>query len=289
MSQKHYVFGKGETVPELAGQIALVTGASRGVGRGIALGLGEAGATVYITGRTQADLQFTADQVTKLGGEGIAILCDHYNDTEVAALFQQIQTKHNRLDILVNNVWDGYKGMLVNGEWAWERPFWQQPPWVWDSMFQAGVRAHYTASYFAAPLMIAQGRGLIVNLSFWAAQKYTRNVPYGVSKAATDRLTADMAHELHQYKVAVISLYPGWVRTELAQAVLAHFGESATAEFQQISESPQFVGRAVAALAADQQVMDKSGQVVVTGALGLAYGFTDIDGRQPPPTTFDNH
>ena len=150
------------------------------------------------------------------------------------------------MPILVNNVWGGYKGMMIDGEWTWERPFWQQPPWRWDGMFQAGVRAHYVASYFAAPLMIAQGRGLIVNISFWAAQKYTRNVPYGVSKAATDRMSCDMAHELREHNVAVVSLYPGWVRTELAKEVIDRIDQEE--EFNQNSESPQFVGRGVAAL-----------------------------------------
>lgn len=274
-------------MPNLTGQVALVTGASRGVGRGVALGLGEAGARVYVTGRSQQDIQATIDEVTKLGGQGHAVRCDHCDDEQVEALFQQIRMAHGHLDILVNNVWGGYKGMVMDGQWTWERPFWEQPPWRWDSMFQAGVRAHYVASYFAAPLMIAQRRGLIVNISFWAAQKYTRNVPYGVSKAATDRLTADLAHELRDHNVAVVSLYPGWVRTELAQEVIEFF--DAVAEFKQNSESPQFVGRAVAALAADADIMQKSGQVVVTGALGSEYGFTDIDGRQPPPTTLENH
>lgn len=274
-------------MPNLTGQVALVTGASRGVGRGVALGLGEAGATVHVTGRSRQDIHATADEVTKLGGKGIAVCCDHRDDKQVEALFEQIQAEHGRLHILVNNVWGGYKGMIMDGEWTWERPFWQQPPWRWDGMFQAGVRAHYVASYFAAPLMVAQGKGLIVNISFWAAQKYTRNVPYGVSKAATDRMSFDMAHELRAHNVAVVSLYPGWVRTELAKEVIEFF--NAAEEFEQNSESPQFVGRCVAALAADENIMQKSGQVVVTGALGLEYGFTDIDGRQPPPTTLENH
>ncbi len=272
---------------DLTGRVALVTGASRGVGRGIALGLAEAGTTVYVTGRSAQDICATADAVTASGGHGIAVCCDHCDDEQVEALFKQIQAEQNGLHILVNNVWGGYKDMLVDGEWTWERPFWQQPPWRWDSMFQAGVRAHYVASYFAAPLMIARHQGLIVNISFWAAQTYTRNVPYGVSKAATDRMTSDMAHELRTHNVVVVSLYPGWVRTELAQDIIAFF--DAAEEFKQNAESPQFVGRCVAALATDSNIMQKTGQVVVTGALGLEYGFTDVDGRQPQPTTLENH
>lgn len=208
----------------LRGKVAVVTGGSRGVGRGIALGLGEAGATVYITGRTVKDgtaieelsgtIQQTADEVTRLGGKGIPIPCDHRNDQEVEAVFRRIIDEEDRLDILVNNVWGGYENMVEHGEFTWEQPFWLQPLWRWEAMFQSGVRAHYVASKFAAPIMVAQQSGLIVNISFWAGQKYMGNTIYGVSKAATDRLAADMAHELHGYNVAAVSLYPGLVRTE---------------------------------------------------------------------------
>jgi dehydrogenase/reductase SDR family member 1 len=272
----------------LRGKVAIVTGASRGVGRGIALGLGEAGATVYITGRTVEDgtaieelsgtIQQTADEVTRLGGKGIPIPCDHRNDQEVEAVFQRIIDEEARLDILVNNVWGGYENMVENDEFTWEQPFWLQPLWRWEAMFQSGVRAYYVASKFAAPLMVAQQSGLIVNISFWAGQKYLGNTIYGVSKAATDRLAADMAHELQEYHVAAISLYPGLVRTERVMRVAEFFDLSN-------SESPQFIGRAVAALAADPNIMQKSGQVLVAAALAQEYGFTDIDGKQPRPLT----
>jgi NAD(P)-dependent dehydrogenase (short-subunit alcohol dehydrogenase family) len=176
--------------------------------------------------------------------------------------------------------------MLKDGEYTWERPFWEQPLWRWDAMFRAEVRAHYVASHFAVKLMIAQQSGLIVNLSFWSAQKYMRNVAYGVSKAATDKLTTDMAEELKAHKVSVVSLYPGLVRTELARNVVKHLG--LTDMLDESSESPQFVGRGVAALAADPNVMQKSGQILITGALGLEYGFKDIDGKQPPPSTLED-
>ena len=273
--------------PDLSGKIALVTGASRGVGRGVAYGLGESGATVYVTGRNRGDLEMTAKEVTRLGGRGVHRVCDHREDEQVERVFDLIRERHGKLDILVNAVWGGYDRMIDNGEWTCERPFWEQSPWRWDAMFQGGVRANYVAGYFAAPLMIGQKRGLIVNLSFWAAQKYSRNVPYGVSKAATDRLTADMALELREHNVAVVSLYPGWVRTELAQEVVTHLG--ATEVFEKESESPQFVGRCVSALAVDKDIMSRTGQVAVTGKLGLVYGFCDIDGRQPAPTTLEKH
>ncbi len=254
----------------LKGKIALVTGASRGVGKGIALGLIEAEATVYITGRTVEDMTYI--------DHGSAIECDHRNDEQVESVFRRITREQGRLDVLVNNVWGGYENMLENGEFTFTRPFWQQPLWRWDAMFEAGVRAHYVASHFAAGMMIDERSGLIVNISFWAAQKYLSNTAYGVSKAATDKMTADMAHELREYKVAALSLYPGLVRTESVMQAAAFLDLSN-------SESPQFIGRAVAHLAADPNVMEKTGKVVVAAALAEEYGFTDIDGKTPRPLT----
>lgn len=273
-------------MPNLEGRVALVTGASRGVGKGIALGLAEAGATVYLTGRTVDEAEAvealpgtigeTADEVGRLGGKGIAVRCDHRDDEEVKALFQRIREEAGRLDVLVNNVWGGYENMVQGDRYIGGLPFWEQPLWRWDSMFAAGVRAHYVASALAAPLMIERSSGLIVNISFWAAQKYLQSTLYGVSKAATDKLTADTAHELRPHSVAVVSLYPGLVRTERVMQSAAFFDLSN-------SESPTFVGRAVAALAGDPQVISKSGQVVTAAEVAREYGFTDVDGKQPLP------
>ena len=256
-------------LPNLQNRVAIVTGASRGVGKGIALELLAARATVYITGRTLEDMQY-------ISGNGTALLCDHRDDRQVDAAFRRIAEEQGRLDILVNNVWGGYENMFENGEFTWPRPFWQQPLWRWDAMFHAGVRAHYAASRLAAPLMLARRSGLIVNISFWPAQKYVGNVAYGVSKAATDKLTADMAHELREHNVAVVSLYPGLVRTEKVVAAAAWLD-------LRNSESPQFIGRAVAALAADPHILQKSGAVLVAAALAREYHFTDLDGSQPRP------
>jgi NAD(P)-dependent dehydrogenase (short-subunit alcohol dehydrogenase family) len=271
---------------DLSGMVALVTGASRGVGRGVALGLGEAGATVYITGRTEREgagavrlggtIHETAAAVDRLGGRGIAVRCDHRNDAEVTALLERIMREHGRLDLLVNNVWGGYEHYNDGTEFWKEAGFWTMPLGRWDSMFQAGVRAHYVASALAAPIMVAQQRGLIVNISFSAARQDDAGVAYGVAKAASDRMAACMAHELRPHGVAAVALYPGLVRTEGVLAAGDYFDLAN-------SESPQFIGRAVAALAADPQIMHRSGHVLVAAAIALEYGFTDIDGKQPQP------
>lgn len=274
---------------DLTGKVALVTGASRGVGKGIALGLGEAGATVYITGRTGVEgaspgklggtVFAAAEEVTKLGGVCHPVLCDHTDDAQTRALFDRIRQEQGRLDILVNNVWGGYEHFYDGVTEFWrEQGFWDMPFARWDKMFTSGVRAHFTASALAAPLMIAQRSGLIVNISFFAAQRVDKGVAYSVAKAADDQMARCMAHELRPHNVAVVSLYPGLVRTESVLAAAAWFDMSN-------SESPQFQGRAVAALAADPAILQKSGEVLITAQVALDYGFTDIDGRQPRPLT----
>ena len=253
----------------LAEQVALVTGASRGVGHGVALALAQAGVHVFATGRSIAQANFN--------GGITPITCDHTDDMAVANVFRRIEGDAGRLDILVNVVWGGYERMVEDGRFTWMAPFWEQPPWRWDAMVTAGTRAAYVASQHAARAMVPSRRGLIVHISSWAAQKYIGNTVYGVAKAATDKMAADMAHELQPHGVTVVSLYPGLVRTE---AVLA-----AGVFDLSNSESPEFIGRAVAALASDPEVASRSGSVLVAAALAEDYGFTDIDGRQPRPLT----
>jgi NAD(P)-dependent dehydrogenase (short-subunit alcohol dehydrogenase family) len=242
-----------------------------GVGRGIASALAAHGARVFVTGRSAPDDE-TVDQRTA------RIRCDHRVEAEVVSAFDRILKERGAIDILVNNVWGGYERMFDNGQFTWPHPFWQQPLWRWDAMFAAGVRAHYHASQLAAPSMIARGQGLIVHISSFAALKYGGNAAYGVAKAATDKLAADMAVELSRYGVTVVSLYPGLVRTEKVMEAAQWLDLSN-------SESPEFIGRAVAALAADPDVHRHTGKVVVAASLASEYGFTDIDGKTPRPLT----
>ena len=253
----------------LHGQVALVTGGSRGIGRGVASELARQGAKVFVTGRTESDL-------ATIGEGTIGIRCDHRDDGEVEAAFARIAREAGAVDVLVNNVWGGYERMIDNGEFTWLKPFWEQPIWRWDAMFGAGVRAHYRAAQLAAAGMVARRRGLIVNISSPAARQHAGNVAYGVSKAATDKMTADMAHELRAHGVAVVSLYPGLVRTEKVMEAAAWLDLSN-------SESPEFIGRAISALAADGGVLRHSGSVLVAAALAAEYGFTDVDGTRPRP------
>ena len=267
----------------LQGKVALVTGASRGVGKGIALALGEAGATLYVTGRSVAGgpptaslpgtLDETAGEVTQRGGAAYAIACDHRDDDGVREVFERIEHDQGRLDILVNNVWGGYE-LLHDGQYeVFTGPFWEEPLAVWDGMFSAGARAHYVASTLAVPLMPGDG-SLIVNVSSFAAANPKEVVPLGVAKAATDRLTRLTAEQLRERGIAAVSLYPGLVRTE---------GILKWKDFIDLSnsESPWFVGRAVAALAADEDILARTGETLVVAELADVYGFTDEDGARP--------
>lgn len=253
---------------------AVVTGASRGVGRGIASALAKQGFRVFATGRTidAADLPASV----------IRIRCDHLNDTETAAVFSRVAAESDSLDLLVNSAWGGYERMVENGQFTWSAPFWQQPGHRWSSMMDAGVRAAFVASAHAARLMVPQQKGLIVNISFWAAQKYLGNSIYGVSKAATDKMTADMAHELRPHGVAVISYYPGLVRTEAVMEAAAGGWLDITK-----SESPEFAGRVIAALMRDPRLMERTGSAVVGAAAARDLDVSDTDGSQPEPLSLD--
>jgi len=282
--------------------VAVVTGASRGGGRGIAIELGAAGATVYVTGRSTRErpadtygqllalsdmaavpgsIDDTADEVSRMGGRGIAVRCDHTKEDEVAALFARVEREAGRVDLLVNNAWGGHE--TFNG--VFEAPFWEHPLSNWDSMFDRGVRNHLLASRCAAPLMVQRKKGLIVTTTFWDRGHYVRgSLFYDLAKASMTRLAFGMAQDLKPHGVASVAVSPGWMRTEFVLAGHktdeAHWQERP--ELAR-TESPHYLGRAIAALAGDPKVMDRSGEVLRVGDLAREYGFTDIDGRQVPP------
>ena len=249
-----------------------MTGASRGVGRGIAEGLGESGHVVYVTGRVAATLDRTVRAIEELGGEGVAVVCDHEDDAQIEAAVSRVIADRGRIDVLVNNVFRIPTDKRMHGV-----PFWEQPIALWDDMHGVGLRAHYVASVHAAPHMVRAKRGLIVNVSSFAGGGFQLNVAYGVGKAAVDRLAADMAHDLAPHGVTAIALWPGIVRTEyiLEHAASLPFG-------LEVSESPRFSGRAVAALVADPAVHERTGRRLVVAELAEEYGFDDVDGTRPP-------
>ena len=273
--------------------IALVTGASRGAGRAVALELGSTRAIVYVTGRSvrggpttdnvPGTIDETASDVTGRGGTGIAVRCDHTSDADVEALFARIGKDHGRLDLLVNNVWGGYEHPDC-------RPltiatFWEQSLQQWDRMFTAGVRAHLTASRLAAPLMVAQRRGLIVSTTAnLRALPYMRNIFYDLAKNAVSHLVWAMAQELREQNVAAVAVAPGFMRTERVVEAFQRAGALAALDGPGgPKETPVYLGRAIVALTADPRVIDKTGQLLEVGALAQEYGFTDTDGSQPPP------
>ena len=274
-------------------RVALVTGASRGAGRGIAVELGAAGATVYVTGRSTTGrpttnavpgtIEESAQDVSARGGHGIAVRCDHTVDAEVDALFAQIRRDHGRLDLLVNNVWGGYEDAACRP--LAMVPFWEQSLDQWDRMFTAGVRAHLVASRLAVPLMIALHGGLIVTTTAnLDPLPYLRNIFYDVAKSAVARLTADMAQELRPHAIAAVAVAPGFMRTERVVEAFRRAGALERLDGPGgPTETPAYLGRSIVALASDPAVLDKSGQVLEVGTLALEYGFTDADGRQPPP------
>ncbi len=284
----------------LLGKVALVTGSSRGIGKGVALELGELGATVYVTGRTLdpgtnrlgGSVGLTVAEIEALGGKSVAVRCDHRDDTQVRAVFDRIRSEQGRLDILVNNACSAQDMERHIGKLAWE-----QPLEAWDEVHQVGLRSAYVASVLAAPLMIARRDGLIANISSMGAVSYLHSVAYGTAKAGLDKLAADLAHELRPHRVTAVSLWPGLVRTELIlsqtrdngrgglEMVLPrHDGDEAAEQAIDlvISESPRFTGRAVAALYGDEKRLEKTGRAFACAELALHYGFTDVDGNQPP-------
>lgn len=263
-------------------RVAVVTGASRGAGKGIAIALGETGATVYVTGRTMREgdaalpgtVQATAEAVTAAGGRGIAVFCDHADDEQVRQLFEQVREEQGRLDILVNNATALHDALTEPG------PFWDKPlelTAIWD----VGMRSHYVATWYAAPLLLASGAGLVVNTSSFGGRIYMHGPAYGAGKAAVDKMAHDMAHDFKPFGVAVVSIWMGLLMTERTQRVFEAEPEK-YAELAATTESPEFTGRVISCLASDPLLMEKSGQVWIGAELAQQYGVHDIDGKQPP-------
>jgi NAD(P)-dependent dehydrogenase (short-subunit alcohol dehydrogenase family) len=267
----------------LSNKIAVVTGASRGMGKGIALALAEQGATVYVTGRTvtagaaplPGTVGATAAECDARGGRGIAVQVDHGDDAQVAALFEQVQREQGRLDILVNNA------IAIPAELTQPGAFWQKPIANWE-MIDIGLRAAYVAAWHAAQIMVPQQSGLIVGISGYVGVTYTYNVIFGTCKSALDRMARDMAIELKPHKVASISLWQGFTYTERAQENLKTVPGMAAQLNSAAGTSVEFPGRVIAALAADPEVMNRSGGSFIAPELAQEYGITDVDGRVIP-------
>ena len=268
----------------LAGQVALVTGASRGIGKGIAIELATSGAKVYFTGRTTTEdpqrpgtVAATQEEIRALGGRGVGLCCDHHKDAQVAEVFEQIRKDEGRLDLLVNNA-TAEMGTMIG------KPFWELPIELFDDLIGVGLRSHYVASWYAAPLMLSQKRGLIVNVSSHGSREYLMGVSYGIGKAGVEKLTTDAAKEFRPHGVAVVSIWPGLVKSEnrLVNAETQPDGRVTLFGLDlSFAETPHFPGRAVVALAADEDAMARTGQAFWVRDLARDYGFTDIDGSIP--------
>ena len=278
----------------LEGKVTLVTGATRGLGKGIAIGLGEAGATVYITGRRlnssnaengiPGSLNDTQLAVEQAGGVCIPVCVDHSDDEQVRLLFERIQDEQGQLNLLVNNAYSGVQALGdANG-----KPFWESEPSFWDACNNVGLRSHYVASVYAARMMTQHQQGLICTISSWGGMSYIFGVPYGAGKAACDRLAAEMAVELKPHNVASLSIWPGIVGTEFITRFAAEMDDSSAADSQSSAiregynwETPLLTGRAIAALAADSTVMRRTGRVQIVAELAQHYGLVDKDGNRP--------
>ncbi len=267
----------------LSGKVAVVTGASRGMGKGIALALAEQGASVYVTGRTvtpgsnplPGTVGETAQECDERGGKGIAVQVDLRDDDQIARLFEQIEREQGRLDILVNNA------IAIPDEMTRPGGFWEKPIGNWE-MFDTGVRSAFVAAWHAAKIMARQKSGLMVAISGYVGVTYTYSTIFGTTKTATDRMARDMAVELKDYNVASISLWQGFTFTERAQENLKNVKGMASQLNSAAGTSVEFPGRVIAALAADPRVMERSGGTFIAPELAQEYGITDIDGREIP-------
>lgn len=275
----------------LKGKVVLVTGATRGLGKGIAIGLGEAGATVYITGRSwdksttteeniAGTLLETSQAVEAAGGICIAVQVDHTDDEQVRLLFERIQAEQGQLDLLVNNVFAGVQALRD----AYGKPFWDHEPSLWDAVNNVGLRSHYVTSVYAARLMSDRSQGLICTISSWGGMSYIFGAAYGAGKSACDRLAADMAVELKPANITSVAIWPGIVGTEH----ISRFAEEMDQEASQATfgdgynwETPLLTGRAIAALAGEADIMKHTGKVKIVAELAEQYKLVDHNGYCP--------
>ena len=288
----------------LAGKVCIVTGATRGIGKGIALQLGEKGAKVYITGRTLdppkgskvgGSLRETAEEIKARGGDCIPVQCDHSKDEDIERLFEQVKRENDgQLDILVNNAYSAVNAIFSN----LEVKFWDQPVSMWDAVNDVGLRNHYICAVYAARMMVPRKQGLIVNVSSGGGLRYIFNAAYGIGKEACDRMAADCGHELYSSNVAFVSIWPGAVGTEEIVSKIGDMVKNSKAAPEgtvppsmrdptrmlrlfETSETPEFAGQCIAALATDPNIMKKSGKIVTTCDLGTEYSLHDKEGHIP--------
>lgn len=255
--------------------IAVVTGASRGLGRGIARALGSRGFTVYVTGRDGDELEKAASEVTAAGGRGIAARCDHRSDEQVKALFDRVRTDSGRLDILVNNA-----AAVHPRDLSTPGPFWQKPLHLVD-MIDVGLRSNYVAAYYAVPLMIETGGGLLAHISFYGAVAYFHGPAYGAAKAGTDKMSFDLAVDLRPYNVASVSIWPGFILSDMLKSFPREQLPPSVAASLPNFETPEFTGLVIERLWRDPERMALSGEAVIGAELGLRFRIKDLDGKQP--------
>lgn len=253
--------------------VALVTGGSKGVGQGIAVGLAEAGWTVHVTGRSADRLDTTVARIRAAGGIAYAHACEHTDDADVARVVEEVWAAERRIGVLVNNVWAGPRMNHVEAEQFWERPLSD-----WDTLIDVGLRAHYVAAHAVAPRMVEQGSGVIVNISSVGARAYLHSMLYGISKAGLDKMTHDIALELRPHGVTALSLWPGLVRTEqLLSSGVTEIAGVPVAD----AETPELQGRVLAALLANPQLAERTGTALITAELAEEFGISEPDGGRP--------
>lgn len=256
-------------------RIVVVTGASRGLGRGIARAFGSKGATVFVTGRNAADLEGVIAEIAERGGKGIAVTCDHSDDEQVRALFERVASDAGHLDILVNNAAAVYPDALMAPGGYWEKPL------KLADMLAVGLRSNYVAAYYATPIMVAAKRGLIASISFYGSVSYFHGPAYGAAKAGTDKMMQDMAVDLAPHGVSAVSIWPGFILTDAVKAMPMEMLPEDLRAALPLWETPEFTGLVINAVYDDPALASLSGQALIGAELGMRYGIADTDGKQP--------